>query len=236
MLIGGSRARRAPVPANFTTAPRRLGHAIERGVVVGTAIAAPLLLGVAMGQVGTGVLVCLGGYLVAFVDQRGPTRTRAVVLPIAAAVHATVYLASRLAANCLLVSLALLGVLVFYAIGTGRDARLRGRLGAMPTTAFLIAAEHTPHGHVSTLPAALLLLVGGLWYAAVAVTLLDPVPDRPAASAAPSAGRRRYVVRTLVIACALFAAVSSVPHGVWAVIAFFGSRGPVWRAPRGGPG
>ncbi|MFJ6635899.1 FUSC family protein [Streptomyces sp. NPDC091376] len=165
------------------------------GLVNGVAVGLPLLAGVLAGDPEAGSLACLGAYVGAFTNKGGPRRQRTAGLAVAGVVNALAFWAGELATGLFLLALALLMVLVFLAAMGEAVHGTVARLGTMPATALLAGAGQSSSGPSDgTLRAALLVLAGGLWYAA-ATGVLAPAPRLRsvlAAAAEPyrEAGRR----------------------------------------------
>ncbi|WP_158717986.1 FUSC family protein [Streptomyces sp. NRRL F-2664] len=155
----------------------------------------PLLAGVVAGDPEAGALACLGAYVAAFTNKGGPRRQRTAGLAAAGVVNALAFYAGELATGLFPLALALLLLLVFLAAMGEAVHGTVARLGTMPATALLAGAGQAASGPSDgTVSAALLVLAGGLWYAA-ATGLLTPAPRLRSvltAAAAPyrEAGRR----------------------------------------------
>lgn len=146
------------------------------GLVNGAAVGSPLLVGVAVGDPSAGALACLGAYVGAFTNKGGPRWQRTAGLAVAGVVNALAFWAGELAAGMFALALVLLVVLVFLAAMGEAVHQTVARLGSMPATALLAGAGQSSSGPSDgTLPAALLVLAGGLWYAA-ATGLLTRAP------------------------------------------------------------
>ncbi|MFK0238386.1 FUSC family protein [Streptomyces vinaceus] len=136
----------------------------------------PLLAGVLAGDPEAGALACLGAYVGAFTNKGGPQRQRTAGLAVAGVVNALAFWAGELATGLSLLALALLMVLVFLATMGEAVHGTVARLGTMPATALLAGAGQSGSGPSGgMLRAALLVLAGGLWYAA-ATGVLTPAP------------------------------------------------------------
>lgn len=145
------------------------------GLVNGVAVGLPLLAGVVAGDPEAGALACLGAYVAAFTNKGGPRRQRTAGLAVAGVVNALAFCAGELATGLFPLALTLLLVLVFLAAMGEAVHGTVARLGTMPTTALLAGASQGDPGPSdgAVLGAALLVLAGGLWYAA-ATGLLTP--------------------------------------------------------------
>lgn len=202
----------------FTASPRARPAAFN-GTITGLTVAAPLFMGT-VDRLHEGTLMCLGAYLGAFCGWSGTAATRVRGLVIAAFANAGAFLAAELAHGALLPSELLLAPLVLMGAAFRRH-RLGGRLGTMPATAFLIAAESAASRNA--LGHGLLVLFGGLWFAVVCGLVTRP---RPAPRPCPP--RWRHASVTAALACTLFAAVSwgAMAHGAWAVVTVLGVSRP----------
>jgi hypothetical protein len=150
--------------------------AVGAGLVNGVAVGLPLLVGAVAGEPEAGALACLGAYVGAFTNKGGPRWQRTAGLAAAGVVNAFAFWAGELSTGLLPLALALLVVLVFIsAMGEAVHGTV-ARLSTMPATALLAGAGQSSSGSSgSELQAALLVLGGGLWYAA-ATGLLTPAP------------------------------------------------------------
>ncbi|WP_317441271.1 FUSC family protein [Streptomyces collinus] len=151
--------------------------AVLAGLGNGIVISAPLPAGIATGNPQAAAWATLGAYLAAFTNKGGPRGPRTCGLLVAAVVDAAVFWIGARAAGLFPVTLAVLAALVFLAgMGTTVHPTLE-RLGTMPATALLVAAGAvgTTQTPAQLRPAALLVLAGGLWYAA-ATAVLTPAP------------------------------------------------------------
>lgn len=164
----------ARLPAPFTPAPGSRPAAVA-GLVNGVAVGFPLLAGVAAGDSEAGALACLGAYVAAFTNKGGPRRQRTTGLVVAGAVNALAFGVGELVTGLFPLALALLAVLVFLAAMGPAVHGTVTRLGTMPATALLAGAGQSASGTSGASRAALLVLAGGLWYAA-ATGLLTPAP------------------------------------------------------------
>ncbi|MFJ1804172.1 FUSC family protein [Streptomyces sp. NPDC088180] len=137
----------------------------------------PLLAGVVAGDPEAGALACLGAYVAAFTSKGGPRRQRTAGLVVAGVVNALAFWVGELATGLFPLALAVLLVLVFLAAMGEAVHGTVARLGTMPATALLAGASQGDPGPSdgTVLGAALLVLAGGLWYAA-ATGLLTPAP------------------------------------------------------------
>ncbi|WP_411120272.1 FUSC family protein [Streptomyces sp. 058-1L] len=136
----------------------------------------PLLAGVVVGDPEAGALACLGAYVAAFTNNGGPRRQRTAGLAVAGVVNALAFCAGELATGLFLLALALLLVLVFLAAMGEAVHGTVARLGTMPATALLAGVGYGDSGPSDgAVRTALLVLAGGLWYAA-ATGLLTPAP------------------------------------------------------------
>ncbi|GAX57062.1 FUSC family protein [Streptomyces olivochromogenes] len=145
------------------------------GLTNGVAVGFPLLVGVAAGDPAAGALACLGAYVAAFTNKGGPRGQRTAGLAVAGAVNALAFWAGELVTDLFPLALALLTALVFLAAMGQAVHGTVARLGTMPATALLAGAGQAGSDAVGTVRAFLLVLAGGLWYAA-ATGLLTPVP------------------------------------------------------------
>ncbi|NMN95789.1 FUSC family protein [Antrihabitans stalactiti] len=158
----------------FAVAPGTRPAAVN-GLVNGVAVAAPLVVGLVVGEPELGALACLGAYVAAFTNKGGPRRSRTLGLCTAAVANAAAFLLGAFTSDVMVVALVLLASLVFIAAMGSAVNATAARLGTMPATAFLassITAGKSPSG---VLVAAALVLAGGLWYAA-ATGIFTPPP------------------------------------------------------------
>ncbi|MEU6708654.1 FUSC family protein [Streptomyces wuyuanensis] len=137
----------------------------------------PLLAGVVAGDPQRGALACLGAYVASFTNRGGPRRQRTAGLAVASVVNALAFWVGELAAGLFPLALALLVALIFLAAMGEAVHGTVARLGTMPATALLAGTGQSASrpADSAVLPAALLVLAGGLWYAA-ATGLLTPAP------------------------------------------------------------
>ncbi|RSS80788.1 FUSC family protein [Streptomyces sp. WAC06614] len=147
------------------------------------AVGFPLLAGALVGRPEAGALACLGAYVTAFTNQGGPRGRRTAGLVVAGAVNALAFWAGEMSTGLFPVALALLLVLVFLAAMGAAVHGTVARLGTMPATALLAGAGQTVPDPAGAVRGALLVLAGGLWYAA-ATGLLTPAPRLRATLAA----------------------------------------------------
>lgn len=137
-----------------------------RGALNGVAVAAPLLLGLATGHPAQGSTLCLGAYLCAFTDHHGSRPRRTLHLAQAAALNAAAYLAGSWASRWTVVAVVLLAAIVFvFGMGAALGSAA-ARVASMPATAFLLATADTGQARAGA-PGATLMLLGGLWFAAL---------------------------------------------------------------------
>lgn len=165
------RAVRGRTAEIFRPAPNS-GPAVLAGLINGIAIAAPILVGLAVGDPEAGSLATLGSYLAAFTNKggarRGP-RTRGLL--VAAAVNAAVYQLGTSVQALFPLALVILIVFVFLASMGSTFGATVARLGTMPATALLAGTAEISGAGPRVLPGAVLVLVGGAWYAAATAVL-----------------------------------------------------------------
>jgi uncharacterized membrane protein YccC len=145
------------------------------GLINGVAIGAPLLVGVATHAPEPGALATLGAYVGAFTNKGGPRWSRTRGLLAAAVFNAAAFrVGESVAALFPLALVTLLGVVFLAAMGSNINATV-DRLGTMPATALLAGTVQTAGTDTGLRQGALLVLFGGIWYAAV-TAVLTPAP------------------------------------------------------------
>ncbi|MFJ9821081.1 FUSC family protein [Streptomyces sp. NPDC101151] len=183
--------------------------AVMAGLGNGVAISVPLLAGIAAGDPQAGALAALGAYVAAFTNKGGARRPRTRGLLVAAVADAAAFWAGAWTATVFAWALVLLAVLVFLAaMGAAIHPTLE-RLGTMPATALLVAAGQGIGTQAGLRHAALLVLLGGLWYATATAVLTPPARLRDVLGSI--AQPYRVIGRTLSILAA-FPADIAHPH------------------------
>jgi uncharacterized membrane protein YccC len=157
-----------------------------RGLRLATAMIVPLAAGVIGGQPTTGLLIGVGGFVVASTDTGAPYRTRATTM-IAATLGVTTafFLGAVTAAPRWLSVLLFVAVLVGSAL-TGTVGPRVALVSTMITVAFIIGA-FLPSSLAADAAAALALLAGGGWALVLSLggwTFDQRGPERRAVSAA----------------------------------------------------
>ncbi|MBL1108775.1 FUSC family protein [Streptomyces sp. 5-8] len=177
------------------------------GLGNGVAISALLLAGVAAGEAAAGAWAAMGAYLAAFTNKGGARRPRTRGLLVAAVADAAVFAAGAATAALFPLTLVLLAVLVFLAAAGSRIHPVLERLGTMPATALLVAAGGAAADGARP-QTSVLVLLGGLWYAAATAVLTPParVRDVLAVLAQPY----RLIGRSLSVLAASSAGVFAV--------------------------
>ena len=160
--------------ALFAVAPGTRPAAVN-GLINGVAVAAPLVVGLVVGEPESGALACLGAYVAAFTNKGGPRRSRTLGLCTAAAANAVAFLLGAFTSHVVVVAVVLLTLLVFIAAMGSAVNATAARLGTMPATAFLASSITAGKGPSEVLVAAALVMAGGLWYAA-ATGIFTPAP------------------------------------------------------------
>ncbi|MFJ4585264.1 FUSC family protein [Streptomyces echinatus] len=203
------------------------------GLANGVAIGVLLLAGVAAGDAAAGAWAAMGAYLAAFTNKGGARRPRTCGLLVAAVVDGAVFAAGAATAAWFPVTLVLLAVLVFLAAAGSRTHPVLERLGTMPATALLVAAGSAATGATMS-GASVLVLLGGLWYAAATAVLTPPARMRDVLG--PLAQPYRLIGRSLgsLAACpsAVFPADTARPHPAAALRRAEGAAREL-RGPRG---
>ncbi|MBB5931967.1 hypothetical protein FHS34_007476 [Streptomyces echinatus] len=207
--------------------------AVVAGLANGVAIGVLLLAGVAAGDAAAGAWAAMGAYLAAFTNKGGARRPRTWGLLVAAVVDGAVFAAGAATAAWFPVTLVLLAVLVFLAAAGSRIHPVLERLGTMPATALLVAAGSAATGAPMS-GASVLVLLGGLWYAAATAVLTPPARMRDVLG--PLAQPYRLIGRSLgsLAACpsAVFPADTARPHPAAALRRAEGAAREL-RGPRG---
>ncbi|WP_432021480.1 FUSC family protein [Streptomyces sp. 1222.5] len=147
--------------------------AVVAGLGNGVAISVLLLAGVAAGNAAAGAWAALGAYVTAFTNKGGPRGPRTRHLLVAAVVNAAMFWVGVWTIPLVPLTGLVLAVLVFLASMGSAVHPVLERLGTMPATALLVAAGSTTAG-VDMEYATLLVLAGGLWYAAATAVLTPP--------------------------------------------------------------
>ncbi|WP_432169521.1 FUSC family protein [Streptomyces sp. 1222.5] len=147
--------------------------AVVAGLGNGVAISVLLLAGLAAGNAAAGAWAALGAYVTAFTNRGGPRGPRTRHLLVAAVVNAAMFWVGVGTISLVPLTGVVLAVLVFLASTGSAVHPVLERLGTMPATALLVAAGSTTAG-VDMEYATLLVLAGGLWYAAATAVLTPP--------------------------------------------------------------
>ncbi|MGP3690607.1 FUSC family protein [Streptomyces sp. IBSNAI002] len=149
--------------------------AVVAGLVNGVAVGLPLPVGIVFEHPVSGAWACLGAYVAAFTNKGGPRRSRTLGLVVAAVVNAAAFALGEPAFGVWPLTFVLFAALVLVA-GLGDPLHpVAGRLGTMPATVLLAGAGNMTADQGTAAGTALLVLSGGLWYAA-ATALLTPGP------------------------------------------------------------
>ncbi|MBJ8342141.1 FUSC family protein [Antrihabitans sp. YC3-6] len=159
--------------ALFAVVPGTRPAAVD-GLINGVAVAAPLVVGLLVGEPGSGALACLGAYVAAFTNKGGPRRTRTLGLCTAAAANAAAFLLGAFTFHIVAAAVVLVSALVFVAAMGSAVNATAARLGTMPATAFLASSIVAGKGSDEILLGAGLVLGGGLFYA-LATWVCTPV-------------------------------------------------------------
>lgn len=161
--------------ALFAVVPGTRPAAVD-GLINGVAVAAPLVVGLLVGEPGSGALACLGAYVAAFTNKGGPRRTRTLGLCTAAAANAVAFLLGAFTFHIVAAAVVLVSALVFVAAMGSAVNATAARLGTMPATAFLASSIVAGTGSEEILLGAGLVLGGGLFYALVPVASWSTSP------------------------------------------------------------
>ncbi|WP_251091628.1 FUSC family protein [Streptomyces sp. Caat 7-52] len=177
------------------------------GLGNGVAISALLLAGVAAGEAAAGAWAAMGAYLAAFTNKGGARWPRTRGLLVAAVADAAVFAAGAATAALFPLTLVLLAVLVFLAAAGSSIHPVLERLGTMPATALLVAAGGAAADGARP-QTSVLVLLGGLWYAAATAVLTPPARLRDVL--AVLAQPYRLIGRSLSVLAASSAGVFAV--------------------------